>query len=498
MKMETRSKAIDKIYKRRGRIEMPDFQREEVWPDSKKRKLIDSILHGWSLPKFYFSKIDNGTFDCVDGQQRLIAISEFFGDNLVLSSETAKIFGGSKYSELPDDISDDFDDFEIQIEEIDEATDEELEELFSRLQLGTPLNTAEKLNAISGDLRNFCFEISNEPFLSEKIALKNTRYAHFEIVTRWLCIESRGIQPQNRFSQLESFLKDNRTFSKESETAKKAIRTINYLEKAFPENCRYIGNRANTLSICMLGSRVASQNLDSDTSEVFREFVESFFYRLSTEVEKGVKSKEKAFLRYQQAITSGSTGGDSIRERINILTTSLAQFSQKFSTLLGSYPEAGDEIVSDISDLATTARELILDINRRYSGQKGEDLFKMTTESTASFLKIAKPIRDIGQYGEFIDSLYFLIYEGTGNCKRLPSPPPEFSMDAKFLRAGIRHDVNHGEKKDIAKKKVRNAQVFEKYSGKKTPSECSSDDFLTIQVRILKELISFLEMLNKD
>ena len=84
MKMEGRSKAIDKVYKRRDRIEMPDFQREEVWPDKKKRLLIDSILHGWNLPKFYFRKLDNGTFDCVDGQQRLIAISEFFGDKLIL------------------------------------------------------------------------------------------------------------------------------------------------------------------------------------------------------------------------------------------------------------------------------------------------------------------------------------------------------------------------------------------------------------------------------
>lgn len=77
MKMETRSRAIDKIYKRRDRIEMPDFQREEVWSDDRKRLLIDSILRGWHLPKFYFRKTDDGGFDCVDGQQRLSAIFLF-------------------------------------------------------------------------------------------------------------------------------------------------------------------------------------------------------------------------------------------------------------------------------------------------------------------------------------------------------------------------------------------------------------------------------------
>ena len=42
MKMELRGKALDKLYKRRDRIEMPDFQREEVWTVEQKRLLIDT------------------------------------------------------------------------------------------------------------------------------------------------------------------------------------------------------------------------------------------------------------------------------------------------------------------------------------------------------------------------------------------------------------------------------------------------------------------------
>ena len=55
MKMEMRRRSIDKVYKRRDRIDMPDFQREEVWTDHQKRQLIDTVLRGWHLPKFYFS-----------------------------------------------------------------------------------------------------------------------------------------------------------------------------------------------------------------------------------------------------------------------------------------------------------------------------------------------------------------------------------------------------------------------------------------------------------
>ena len=105
MKMELRRRAVDKIYKRRDKIEMPDFQREEVWPELKKQMLVDSILRGWHLPKFYFKKSLDGSYECVDGQQRLNAIFDFYDDKFELTEAAANTFGGAKYSDLPDDVS---------------------------------------------------------------------------------------------------------------------------------------------------------------------------------------------------------------------------------------------------------------------------------------------------------------------------------------------------------------------------------------------------------
>lgn len=499
MEMETRARAIDKVYKRRDRIEMPDFQREEVWPVDKKRLLIDSILHGWHLPKFYFRKIDDNTFECVDGQQRLSAIFSFFSDELSLSDETARRIGATKYSELDDDTQDEFDDFEIEIEEIENASDEELEELFKRLQLGTPLNTAEKINAIQGELRDFCHEVSDKSFFSDRIGIKDTRYTHFETVAKWVFVEARGIQPQMRYPQLESLLKENRTFSRSSDTAKKVEGAVNFLTKAFPDECKVIRNRANTLSICMLAARVQSQGLISDTAAwQFRDFVQTFFSQLSSEVQKGVKAVDKELLRYQQAITSGSTGGDSIRARIAILTKRLATHSPTFSSLLSSYIEAGDAASLAIVELQEASRALVYDSNRSYSAiNGGEDLFKMTTKSSNAIHTIGIACRDLKAYGEFIDALYFLVYEGSGNCKRLPLPPPDFAMDIKFLRADLRHDLDHGTENEVAKKITRSSTIFQKYSGKRTPEECGPDEFLSVQLRVLQALVQFLSELKK-
>src|SRR5258708_22382873 len=120
MQMVSKKRALDKIYKRRDRYEIPDWQREEVWDTHKKQQLIDSILRGWKLPKFYFLKTSDEPeeFEVVDGQQRLMAIFEFFDNALQLSSASAKTFKGKVYKELPSATSDAFDDFEIEYDEI--------------------------------------------------------------------------------------------------------------------------------------------------------------------------------------------------------------------------------------------------------------------------------------------------------------------------------------------------------------------------------------------
>ena len=398
-----------------------------------------------------------------------------------MADDTAPRTGATVYSELKDDDSDAFDDFEIEIEEIEEASDEDLEVLFTRLQLGTPLNTAEKINAIRGELRDFCHEMAEQPFFAHRIGIKNTRYTHFETVVKWVFVEARGIQPQMRYAQLEALLEVNRVFSRSSDIAKRVHGAINYLGKAFPEECRAIRNRANALSICMLASRVQEQNLDAQAS-LFRDFVQTFFRQLSAEVQRGSGAVDKELLRYQQAITSGSTGGDSIRARISILGKRLAIHAPTFANLLSSYPEVQNAARVDVGELQHTARELVYKINRGHLAEHGEDLFKMTTKSSQALDAIGRPCTDVSTYGDFIDKLYFLVYEGTGNCNRLPLPVPSFALDVKALRTDIRHDLDHGSRSKVAKNAARSADVFQRYSGKKTPEESSGAEFAGVRL----------------
>ena len=196
MQMRAQRRPLDKLYKRRDRYEIPEWQRENVWSVEKKRMLIDSILRGWKLPKFYFQRTstDPDEFDVVDGQQRLSAIWQFMDGELTLSDESAVRFGGVRYEHLPDATVDEFDDYEIEYDEITDASDEEVKEFFQRLQAGLPLTSSEKLNSVHSKLRDYCRKMAQHHFFQDTTVIANKRFAYFDIVAKVATL-ALGVRP---------------------------------------------------------------------------------------------------------------------------------------------------------------------------------------------------------------------------------------------------------------------------------------------------------------
>ena len=63
----------------------PDFQRDYVWDNVRKSRLIESILLNIPLPVFYLARDKNGKLQVVDGVQRLTTIYNFFKNKFRLS-----------------------------------------------------------------------------------------------------------------------------------------------------------------------------------------------------------------------------------------------------------------------------------------------------------------------------------------------------------------------------------------------------------------------------
>jgi hypothetical protein len=126
----------------------------------------------------------------------------------------------------------------------------------------------------------------------------------------------------------------------------------------------------------------------------------------------------------------------------------------------------------------------------------GSYVFNVTNRMLRRTLDLGRPARTIGDYGNTIDALYEIIYEGSGSLKRVPDGFKEnkdfVGFTIKFLRADLRHDLGHGDEKEIRTKKQRLSMIYSKYAGKPSLGTLENSDFAKIQIELLVEVKSFL------
>ncbi len=145
---------------RQKRLELnPEFQRRAVWTPTARSYLVDSVLRGLPIPKIYLrTKIDVTTKqsirEVVDGQQRIRAILDFAEDRFQLTRRAGE-FSGLKYSTLSETLQAGFLGYAIAVDQLLNATDDEVLEVFSRLNsYSVALNGAEKRHAkYQGDFK---------------------------------------------------------------------------------------------------------------------------------------------------------------------------------------------------------------------------------------------------------------------------------------------------------------------------------------------------------
>lgn len=163
------------------------IQRGFVWDKNRQSLLIDSILRGYPIPPFYTIK-DGRTvqtpkgqvavFDGIDGKQRCTTIKRFkenefalcnLEDPIVCEDGTELDLNGLTYADLPDDLRDTFDSYALTVNYFDEATEEEVTEIMSRLNNGRPLSAAENTRITAADLPGIQ-EVARHPVFTENFS----------------------------------------------------------------------------------------------------------------------------------------------------------------------------------------------------------------------------------------------------------------------------------------------------------------------------------------
>lgn len=213
---------------RRSKIDMaPPYQRRgRLWSDADKAYLIDSILNGFDVPKLYvadFTWADSSLnikrlpYAIIDGKQRFEAIFDFFDGALTLNRdfvlrEAPELkLGGLSYLDLKQnyaDVAEIFETFNLSVMSVIASDEEQINDLFVRLNRSKPLTGAEVRNAMSGPAPEVVRQIAKHEFFTTNIAFATTRGQDLNAAAKVLMFEYQGELRDTKKVTLDSFVEE--------------------------------------------------------------------------------------------------------------------------------------------------------------------------------------------------------------------------------------------------------------------------------------------------
>ena len=318
MKREVKNWTVEKVYKERENISFPDYQREPtVWSRDDKKLLIDSILGDIDIPKLYFYKTVNGSYEVVDGQQRLWALWDFIDNEYAIKRGDKNV----KFDDLDDGIKQTIRDFKLQVTEIEDLPDSEewddyLRKLFLRLQLGKILVPGEKLHAETGVMRDFVFNDMVKHLFIDFITIPPRRFAKetlcAQICSNHFSMENANAFSRTRYGDLSQFFKyykkpqgnDLQDFENNCKSIKEIL---DRLKNAFGKRGKELKNRSYVLSIYFFVYKLLKKYKEEEIGTILPDFVKFslvFMKRLKAEAKKGFGRTNKDLYIFESYLSN--------------------------------------------------------------------------------------------------------------------------------------------------------------------------------------------------
>ena len=318
----------------------PTYQRSSVWETEQKQMLIDSILRKIEIPKIYLREVNQNGFqyEIIDGQQRMRAIWDFLKSDFSLSEEAEpllvrnKLFtvAEKKYDELEQPIRvERIHKYNLDIVIIYNATEDEIADLFFRLNNGTPLSTAEVRNSMPGEMKILIKSKAIHKFFS-KVSFSNKRFIHDQVCAQMMMLELNNGLADTRDISLSKMYSDY-TKSIPNTTIDSLTKCLDVLEKVFPDKSRLL-NRASVINLYLVISYLLK------TTKLPKDFHSKFLdWYLESE------PKRRKDVEYRLYMTSSANSRHSIEGRFRILMYELYNHFPKLGLIELDYKRIFDE-----------------------------------------------------------------------------------------------------------------------------------------------------------
>jgi hypothetical protein len=257
----------------------PEYQRESVWTRSQQQLLVDSLFREIDVPKLYFREIEKEgyEYEAVDGQQRLRAVFDFMSDGFKMPLDSDDVSGlpvaGMRFSGLATDLQMMFQNVPLDVVVMNsEYTDDDIEEIFLRLQNGTPLNAAEKRRAVAGTMRKVVEELARHKVFG-LCAFQDKRYAFEDATAKLMHLLLAGVITDIRPTSIKRTYETHASITTDHREAKRLKQALAFLAGAFKGKQ---SPRLKKYAIVTLGYLVVEMLDEYDLSKHSSDFAEAY------------------------------------------------------------------------------------------------------------------------------------------------------------------------------------------------------------------------------
>lgn len=316
--------SVSELIRMKGNIKLDTkFQRGRTWGLPQRQYFMDTVRRNWHTSKIFFWKTKPRQYVCVDGQQRLRTLFDFFNDGYSLSDKVLGDFAGKKRRDLNAGQLRKIEDYKFDVVVISKASITDVADFFIRLQMGVPLNAAEKLNAILGDVRDFVREVSEHSFFKKTMSIRDHRFSHRYLAAQIALVAALGAR-NLKYKDLKEMYEG----SLRNETQESVKRRLDFLIKTFPNNTRSIRNRATVISLYyFVDKEFESLSLEGKETTLCG-FIKAFQQELDHQKQLAEEEREPELQAYMLRVVQAADTATAIEERHKILRKRFLEYER--------------------------------------------------------------------------------------------------------------------------------------------------------------------------
>ena len=329
------------LVERNGINENPPYQRQSaVWSLDKQQLFIDSLFNDFDIPKLYLhdlrGKHGRYQYAIIDGKQRLQTLWRFLDDDFRLGT-AFDIFDppkgrkplpepGDSFAKLSDEWKELFKAKHLDVVLVHDATEDDIEELFSRLNNGEALNAAEKRNAMGGDMCELIRQISKHRFFTGYASFSNSRFQHLEAAAKLLLIQKTEEVGKDIFCDLkkkflDGLVDENKKMSgaKKARLRKKVQEQLDILTRIFTQKDPILAKQASLPLYYLFSKVLFAHYAHPNLYTKMHHFLERFQAARQQNLGKAEEQRDQVMLDFDRLNQQGTNDRTSLQTRVSIL-----------------------------------------------------------------------------------------------------------------------------------------------------------------------------------